>query len=930
MQPPRPGDDIARLESLIREDERADTRTHAPRPAVFARLEAPLVDGYENLSLLSAGGQGIVYKAQQVSTKRTVALKLIIEPFPSEEQLRRFEREIECVARLRHPNIVTIYECRLTDDGRPYYSMEFVEGQALDDFVRATDPTVEDRLRLFAKVCDAIDCAHREDIVHRDLKPSNIRVDEAGEPRVLDFGLARRTVPERTAATAQMTQSGEFLGTLAYAAPEQFDGEPDHVTQLTDVWALGVLLYQLLTGEAPFKSTGSLARIENQIREETPPKPSSIRRGLDADVDTIVLRALAKEPGRRYLSAGALAADVHRYLAGEPIEARRDSLSYRIRKRLIRQRVPVALALVITLLTASVTYYFVQSALTASAALKLSARMHYNNARVVSLSQPDEALGYLADALRDDPSLTDAKLLEGLILWRTRQTDTAVDVLTEIVEANPNDSRPHVLLARILEPRDPERAAYHHQRVDSTARANLYYRALLEDDEAAIALLTQHMHEEGLEFDALLERAIRFQRLRRFEEMLGDADRLIELAPKVASSWSIRGLALSRLNRPREAINCFDKAVSIEPSASMTLTFRATARSAAGNHRGAIEDCTEAINHNPDIGAPYAVRAFARLSLESSPDIGGARADVARALELNPKLASAWYCEGRLAKLEEDFDAAVMAFTRALELDPYSNASLLDRADVRISIRALDDAIKDASLALELYPENAAAFNLRGCAYELLGDFANAGEDLDHAIDLDPRNARYIYNRGRLRRLVGHFGAAVEDFTASSALRPRESLPYVGRALAYRFLGDFDSARADLSKAIEFARAEDAAILHAILWEWLMLAGDTTGAARALRTADSINETPEWTRYIVSFLGGSLSENQLLAHSNSSEQELEASYYIGARHLISGDRAAAVKWFTRCTSISDLNCDEYELARWHLAQIRTDRADGAE
>ena len=307
------------------------------------------VPGYEILGEVHRGGQGVVYRATQRSTNRPVALKMLLHGSLSTTRQRwRFEREIEMVAALRHPAIVTVYESGVTSAGHPYYSMELVEGAPLDLALPRLESTtpgeprralVRRRLRLFLRVCEAVSFAHRRAVIHRDLKPSNVLVDDEDRPHVLDFGVAKALDEE---LGPERTVPGEFMGTLAYAAPEQITGDPTRIDVRSDVYALGVILFQLLTDRRPFEPGASIAETVRQATESLPPAPSSIGAGADAELDAVVLKALEKAPEERYQSAGDLADDVRRYLAGQPLQAKRDRTWYVIRKLARRHVVPLS------------------------------------------------------------------------------------------------------------------------------------------------------------------------------------------------------------------------------------------------------------------------------------------------------------------------------------------------------------------------------------------------------------------------------------------------------------------------------------------------------------------------------------------------------------------------------------------------------------
>ncbi|MCH7924096.1 MAG: serine/threonine protein kinase, partial [Planctomycetes bacterium] len=321
--------------------------------------------GYEIVRRISEGGQGIVYQALQKTTKRKVAIKVLLQGLHASTTARkRFEREIELVAALKHPNIITIFHSGTTKEGLPFYVMDYVRGLSLKEFVREKKLTLEDALKLFMKVCAAIQYAHQRGVMHRDLKPSNILVDTEGNPKVLDFGLAKLLAgPVETIVSI----SQEVIGTLPYMSPEQARGNPDEIDTRTDIYSLGVMLYELLTGGYPYPVAGRMADVLKHIAETEPTPPTRawksdagvsrkssgrFRPGqcpIDGEVQTIVMKSLSKDRDRRYQSAGDLARDIDNYLTGQPIEARRDSGWYVLRKALWRHRVPVAAALVMLL-----------------------------------------------------------------------------------------------------------------------------------------------------------------------------------------------------------------------------------------------------------------------------------------------------------------------------------------------------------------------------------------------------------------------------------------------------------------------------------------------------------------------------------------------------------------------------------------------------
>lgn len=351
-----------------------------------------LIEGYEILHEIHRGGQGVVYKAVQQATKRTVALKVLLHgPYASAKQQHRFEREIDLVASLQHPNIVTVYDSGVAH-GRHYFAMEYIRGQSLDQYLADTTLSIDAKLRLFQKICSAVNAAHQRGVIHRDLKPGNIRIDAEGEPHVLDFGLAKAAGSDLQSG-APVTVSGEFMGTLAYASPEQTKGDPGLVDIRTDVYSLGVILFEMLTARYPYQVAGQMAEVINNIVSAEPKKPSTIHRDINDEVETIVLHALAKDKERRYQSAEALARDVGRYLTGEPLDAKRDSTWYVIRKSLRRYRMAasVAVAFVILLGASTVALSIMYQSQSRARRDAETARIAEENQRTLAEERLDEA-----------------------------------------------------------------------------------------------------------------------------------------------------------------------------------------------------------------------------------------------------------------------------------------------------------------------------------------------------------------------------------------------------------------------------------------------------------------------------------------------------------------------------------------------------------
>lgn len=414
--------------------------------------EGTRVGRYAVVGILGRGGTSTVYRARRAdgAFDQEIALKVVRSDMRAEELARRMRAERQILATLSHPNLARVFDGGVTDDGRPWLGVELVEGERVDRWADSRALPIRERLRLFLQILAAVQHAHQNLIVHRDLKPSNILVNDDGVAKLLDFGIAKLLSPEGGSGGSEETQFGDGQWvTPSYAAPEQLLGQP--ITTATDIHALGVILYELLTGHRPFADSGSTRfAVERAICETEAPSPSStvtgaapantdteatarnrattppeLRRTLGGDLDAIVLKALRKEPESRYASADEFARDIRRYLDGLPVEARGDSAGYRARKFVRRHRVPVAAA---ALLVLTLSGSAVALGLSRSAVLEERDRAEAAALRAETEAANSQAVvAFLADVFRGrdpDASPSDTVTALELVEWGEERVAT--------------------------------------------------------------------------------------------------------------------------------------------------------------------------------------------------------------------------------------------------------------------------------------------------------------------------------------------------------------------------------------------------------------------------------------------------------------------------------------------------------------------------
>jgi serine/threonine protein kinase/Flp pilus assembly protein TadD len=728
---------------------------HSEKAASSSATLGELGD-YDLMEVVGRGGQGVVYRAHQKSLNRTVALKMIsLGSWATEVHLKRFRREAEAAASLEHPGIVPIHEVE-ERDGWCYFSMRFVEGGQLDQVIKREPMSIRQAAELISKVARTVHYAHEHGILHRDIKPGNILLDAKGEPLLTDFGLARLVEAEST-----VTRTKEVMGTPSYMAPEQAVGNNAAVSSATDVYGLGAVLYQLLTGNPPFAG-GTTYETIKLVLDTEPRQPRSLNPKVDRDLSTICLKCLEKDPKRRYSSALALAEDLEHWLKHEPIQARHTGIFTRGKKWVRRNPAIAALTASLIAVAAITSWDAWQRELIRHPVTNGVAVLPFENLS----ADPDNA--YFAEGIQQE-ILTRLAGIAGLKVISHTSTQQYQSKPRNLRDIAKQLGVANVVEGSVQKAADQMRVNVQliNAQTDSHLWADTYDRKLTDifrvESEIARGIA------ESLQ-----------------AKLSGREQRVIAAKPTdnpEAYDAYLRGLAFEARNGSsffsielvKQAASFYERAVQLDPNfatawarlsrADALVYFNRIDTNTAARGEAAKRALEKAQELEPN--SPETLLALGYYQYRVLRDYGDAITTFERVTKMLPGNSEVRYALALVTRREGHWDQSIAYAEQALTLDPRNLELLVFAAETYGELRQFPTALKLFDLALDITPDNPDMIVAKGAIYQAEGNLQEAAKLLSGIDETSPEGSFYL--KILQLRLERNYGEAVRLLQARLA-----------------------------------------------------------------------------------------------------------------------------------------------------------------
>jgi serine/threonine protein kinase/Tfp pilus assembly protein PilF len=790
---------------------------HNKKTARAAELLGELGD-YELLEEVGRGGQGVVFRARQKSLNRTVALKVIsLGQWASKAHLKRFRLEAEAAARLEHPGIVPIHEVG-ERDGSCYFSMKFVEGGQLDEVVRRAPMSIRQATGLIAKVARTVHYAHERGILHRDIKPGNILLDAKGEPHLTDFGLARLVEAE-----SSVTQTLDVLGTPSYMAPEQAVGNNAAVSSATDVYGLGAVLYQLLTGQPPFAGGATYETIKLLLDTEARP-PRLLNPKVDHDLSTICLKCLEKDPKRRYTSALALADDLERWLKHEPIQVRHTGIFARGRKWVRRNPTSAALMASLVALAAAAGWIVWKSEFISHPVTSGVAVLPFENL------SGDPGNAYFATGIQEEiltrlAGISDLKVISHASTQRYQsKARNLPEIAKQLGVAN-------ILEGSVQKTADQVRVNVQliNAQTDSHLWAETYDRKLTD-------IL-------GVESEIAKGIAAALQ-----AKLTGREEQALAFKPTnnpEAYDAYLRGLTsearwiLSNFDLIRQAASFYERAVQLDPNFALAwarlsrvdsmiypLTIDTTAAAHAARGDAARRALENAQKLEPE--SPETLLALGYYQFKVLADYTAAQTTFERVSKLLPGSSDVPYALSQVAAVERHWDESTSYHEQALALDPRNVELLTETAWRYTTLRHFAAALKLYDRVLDIMPDDRDVTVRKIGIYQAQGNLQQAAKLLVK-VKAQTTSDLYFPEITQLR-LERNYGEAVRLWQAAAArshydAQDQKGIDQALLAFLQRVAGDTAGAKVTAEQArdklVQLQRANFYDVWSANISAWL-------------------------------------------------------------------------------------------------------------